>query len=61
MSYFNLHKFGEQPKILVKNPFNEEFEEDLLIPPPLTSFMITEVGNNFMQTEDGGSLMITET
>ena len=60
MSYFNNSRFGKEVKVLTNSPFNTEFDQEGISPPPASSLMITEVGNLFMLIESGGSLMITE-
>lgn len=44
---------------IIANPFNEGSNNAYIVPPPPSVFMITEDGN-FMLTEDGVNLMITE-
>jgi len=52
---FNLT--NEDP--LVISPFNESPSMSYVVPPPPAMYMITETGD-FMQTETGANLMITE-
>lgn len=60
MSYFNNSKFGQEREPFKKSPFNEDFDEDSLIPPPGSEFMVEEGTNIVMQEEGLGPLMITE-
>lgn len=44
---------------LTNSPFGTSENEGYVVPPPPSSYMITETGL-FMQTETGNNLMITE-
>ena len=44
---------------LIDTPFNSSVTMSYVVPPPTANYMITESGD-FMQTESGNNLMITE-
>ena len=59
MSFYNRSFYGAWLEIFDFSLYDEDFRSNGIFPPPGSDFMITETGI-FMLTEDGGSLMVTE-
>lgn len=61
MPFFNDGKpfLGQDENPLVKSVFVRSWNDDIIVPPPGTNLMITEVTEDIMISE-GGSQMITE-